>query len=95
MNRIKEKDSNPAFSYETKNFLIEEGIEHVQRWFDFCGQNQATEMQEILKTKHTDAPCDDVEEHKSEHGHDMACALICTDEIEKKRQATVAKMQQK
>ena len=34
---IKEKDSNPNFSYEVKNFLLEENIEHVQRYFDFIG----------------------------------------------------------
>jgi hypothetical protein len=37
---IKEKDSNPSYSYEVKNFLIEESIEHVQRYFEFIGHLQ-------------------------------------------------------
>lgn len=37
LNGIKEKDSNPFYSYETKNFFMEEGIENVQRSLEFCG----------------------------------------------------------
>ena len=37
LNDIKKKDSNPTLSYEDKNFYVEEGIENIQRYFDFCG----------------------------------------------------------
>lgn len=37
LNIIKERDSNPNLTYENKNFFMEEGIENIQRYFDFCG----------------------------------------------------------